>query len=189
MKIQGVTLRGTRVVDAEPAGMAPQQLITNSDFSDGTTGWTASGGFGTYSYTSSNQIALYNGELYFTYVSRTLSRSIPVSSVIADAATFTAVVNLRHREKGDAGTYTQVDTYTFTVTYKNSSNGTVITKTTGTSNAPQNSTDISLVLDRSEIPATFDTIATAEISLTAQDLGYWNGNHGPIVRYITLTAS
>jgi len=167
----------------------PMQLITNSDFTDGTNGWTAAGGFGTYSYTASNQVALYNGELYFTYVSRTVARNIDVSSVIANALSLKATVNIRHREKSDAGTYTQVDTYTFTVTYKNSSGATVLTKTTGLSNAPQNSTDINLILNRSEIPATFGTITTAAISVSAVDSGNWNGNHGPIVKYITLTAS
>jgi hypothetical protein len=31
--------------------LTPTQLLTNSDFSSGTTGWTASGGFGTWSFT------------------------------------------------------------------------------------------------------------------------------------------
>lgn len=168
--------------------MTPQQLITNSDFSGGTTGWTASGGFGTYSYTAGSQIALYNGELYFSFTSRTLSRNVTVSSVTADASTFTAVVNLRHDDKAIGG-YTQIDTYNFTVAYKNSSGGTVITKTTGTSNAPQNFTDITLTLNRSEIPAIFNTITSASISLTGIDTGGWAGNHGPVVKYITLTAA
>ena len=35
----------------------PTQLLTNSDFSSGTTGWTASGGFGTWSvYTSAERL-------------------------------------------------------------------------------------------------------------------------------------
>ena len=169
--------------------MTPEQLITNSDFSGGTTGWTASGGFGTYSYSSGSQIAINpDGYPQFSYTSRTMSRNIDVSSVTNDASTFTAVVNLRHDDK-NAGGYTQIDTYNFTVVYKNSSGGTVITKTTGTSNAPQNFTDITLTLNRSEIPSTFNTITTAAISLTGIDTGYWQGQHGPVVRYITLTAS
>jgi hypothetical protein len=188
MIIQGVTLSGVTVIDVEPA-LEPVQLLTNPDFAAGTTGWTASGGFGTYSYTSSNQIALHEGAMYFTYVSRTLSQTVNVSSVITAADTFTAVVNLRHREKGDSGDYTQIDTYTFSVVYKNSAGGTVITKTTGSANAPQNFTDIALTLDRTKIPATFDTIASAEVRVTGIDTGYWNGNHGPIVQYVTLTAT
>ena len=167
----------------------PVQLVTNSDFTNGTTGWTAGGGFGTYSYTSSNQVALNNGELYFTYVLRTVSRNIDVSSVITNALSLKATVNIRHQEKGDAATYTQVDTYTFTVAFKNSSGATVITKTTGLSNAPQYATDIDLTLNRSEIPATFGTITSADVSVSGVDKGNWNGNHGPIVKYITLTAS
>lgn len=178
------------VVYVPAAGVnPPQQLITNYNFASGTTGWTASGGFGTYSYTSSNLIALYNGELYFTYVSRTLTRSVSVSSIINDANTLTVVANLRHRENGDGATYTSIDTYNFTVVFKNSSGGTVATRSTGTVNAPQNFTDITLTLNRSEIFSTFNTIVTAEISLTGIDTKFWNGNHGPIVRYVTLTAS
>jgi hypothetical protein len=167
----------------------PVELATNSDFTNGTTGWTAGGGFGTYSYTSSNQVALYNGELYFTFQLRTVSQTMDVSSVIANTASFTATVNIRHQEKGGAATYTQVDTYTFTVVFKNSSGATVTTKTTGLSNAPQNATDVDLTLNRSEIPATFGTITSAVVSVSGIDSGYWNGNHGPIVKYITLTAS
>ena len=169
--------------------MTPEQLITNSDFSGGTTGWTASGGFGTYSYTAGSQIAINpDGYPQFSFTSRTLSRNVTVSSVTANASTFTAVVNIRHDDKATGG-YTQIDTYNFTVVYKNSSGGTVITKTTGTSNAPQNFTDITLTLNRSEIPATFNTIDSAAITLTGIDTGSWAGQHGPVVRYITLTAS
>ena len=180
-----VTINDTSVF----AGLAnPVQLVTNSDFTSGTTGWTASGGFGTYSYTSSNQVALNNGELYFTYVLRTVSRNIAVTSVIPNALSLKATVNIRHDQNG-GGTYTSIDTYTFTVVYKNSSGATVTTKTTGLSNAPQNATDIDLTLNRSEIPATFDTITTAAISVSGVDKGNWNGQHGPVVKYITLTAS
>jgi hypothetical protein len=65
----------------------------------------------------------------------------------------------------------------------------VTTKTTGLSNAPQTATDVDLILNRSEIPATFGTITSAVVSVSGIDTGYWNGNHGPIVKYITLTAS
>lgn len=165
----------------------PQQLVTNSDFSSGSTGWTASGGFGTYSFSSSNQIAINGGILYFTYVSRTLSRNISLSSLISDANTITAVANLKHNDK--AGGYTQIDTYNFTLVFKNSSGTTVATKTTGTSNAPQDYTDISLTLNRSDICSTFNNIASVDIQLTGIDTGFWNGNHGPMVQYITLTAA
>jgi hypothetical protein len=191
--VNGETVATTsvQIVDTSisPPLEEPVQLVTNSDFSDGTDGWTAAGGFGTYSYSSSNQVALNNGELYFTYVLRTVSRNIDVSSIIANALSLKATVNIRHREKGDAATYTQIDTYTFTARFKNSSGATVTTKTTGLSNAPQTATDIDLTLNRSEIPTTFGTITSVDLAVSGIDTGYWNGNHGPIVKYITLTAS
>jgi hypothetical protein len=168
-----------------------QQLLVNASFDDGTTGWTASGGFGTYSYTTSNQIAVLDGVAYFTYVSRTLSQTVNVSSVIPSSSSIVAVVNLRHRQKGDDGTYSQVDAYNFEVVFKNSSGSIVTTKrtpSTGNSNAPQEFTDINLTLERSEIPSDFDSIATAEVKVTGLDSGFWNGNHGPMVDYVTLTA-
>jgi hypothetical protein len=172
-----------------PEPLEPTQLITNSDFTNGSTGWSATGGFGTYSYTSSNQVAILDNVLYFTYVSRTVSRTVNLSSYSSLANTYTGVVNIRHREKGDNGLYTEIDKYTFTITYKNSGGGTVITKTTGNVDAPQNFTDISLTLNRSEIPLTFDDITSADVQVTGIDTGFWNGNHGPLVQYITLTAS
>jgi hypothetical protein len=78
----------------------PTQLLTNSDFSSGTTGWTASGGFGTWSFTSSNQAAVLNGVLYFTYVSRTVSQSVNVSSYVSTANSFTGIVNIKRENNG-----------------------------------------------------------------------------------------
>lgn len=170
----------------------PQQLLTNPNFDDGTTGWTASNGFGTYSYTSSNLIAVLDGVAYFTYVSRTLSQSVNVSEIIGEAGSFSAVVNIRHRQKGDDGTYTQVDTYNFEVLFKDSSGTTIASKRTpssGSSNAPQEFTDVELTLDRSEIAGTFDSINSIEVKVTGLDAGFWNGNHGPMVDYVTLTAN
>jgi hypothetical protein len=169
--------------------LTPTQLITNSDFTNGSTEWSATGGFGTYSYTLSNQVAILDNILYFTYVSRTVSQTVNIIPYISLSNTFTGVVNIRHRQRGDNGLYTEIDKYTFTIIYKNSGGGTVITKTTGNVNAPQYFTDISLTLNRSEIPLTFDTITSAVVQVTGIDTGYWNGNHGPLVNYITLTAS
>ena len=169
--------------------LTPTQLITNSDFTNDSTGWSATGGFGTYSYTSSNQVAILDNVLYFTYVSRTVSQTVDVSSYTSLAKSYVGVVNIRHREKGDNGLYTQIDKYTFTIIYKNSGGGTVITKTTGNVNAPQYFTDVSLTLNRSEIPLTFDTITSAVVQITGIDTGYWNGNHGPLVDYLTLTVN
>lgn len=165
------------------------QLLTNSDFSSGTTGWTATGGFGTYSFTSSSQVAVLDGILYFSYVSRIVSQIINTSSYIASANSFNGIVRIKHRQRGDDGGYTQIDTYNFTLLFRNAAGTTISTKTTGTVNAPQNYTDVTLTLNRSEIPATFDTINTVEVRVTGIDTGFWNGNHGPMVDYIKLNVS
>jgi hypothetical protein len=165
--------------------LTPTQLLTNSDFSSGTTGWTASGGFGTWSFTSSNRIAVLNGVLYFTYVSRTVSQSVNVSSLITSANSFSGVINIKREENGPNNN----DTYNFVLLFKNSSGTTITTKTTGTTIAPLNYTDITLTLNRSEIPTTFNTITTVEVQLTGVDAGFWNGNHGPWVDYIQLNVS
>jgi hypothetical protein len=163
----------------------PTQLLTNSDFSSGTTGWTASGGFGTWSFTSSNQAAVLNGVLYFTYVSRTVGQSVNVSSYVSTANSFTGIVNIKRENNGPNNN----DTYNFTLLFKNSGGTTIVTKTTGSSIAPLNYTDVTLTLNRSEIPATFDTITSVEVQITGQDAGNWNGNHGPWVDYVQLNVS
>ena len=163
----------------------PIQLLTNSDFDSGTTGWSASGGFGTWSYTLSNQVAVLNGVLYFTYISRTVSQSVNVSSYVSSANSFGGVLNIKREENGPNNN----DTYNFTLLFKNSGGTTIATKTTGSSIAPLNYTDITLTLNRSEIPATFDTITSVEVQVTGVDAGFWNGNHGPWVEYIKLNVS
>ena len=168
-----------------PTTFVATQLLTNPDFTLGTTGWTATGGFGTWSYTSSNQVAVLNGVLYFTYVSRTISQSVNVSSFIASANSFSGVINIKREENGPNNN----DTYNFTLLFKNSAGTTVTSKTTGSSIAPLNYTDVTLTLNRSEIPSTFNTINTVEIQLTGQDVGNWNGNHGPWVDYVNLNVS
>jgi len=161
------------------------QLLINPHFDLGTTGWTASGGFGSWSYTSSNQIAVLNSVLYFTYVSRTVSQSVNVSSYISSSDSFEGVLNIKREQNGPNNN----DTYNFTLLFKNSSGTTVITKTTGSSIAPLDYTDITLTLNRSEIPSTFDTITTVEVQITGQDVGNWNGNHGPWVDYVNLNVT
>ena len=165
------------------------QLLLNSDFDSGTTGWSATGGFGTYSYSSSSQVAVLDGILYFTYVSRTVSQSVNVNNYVSYSNSFEGVLNIKHRQRGDDGGYTEIDTYNFTMLFKNSGGTTIATKTTGTVNAPQNYTDIKLTLNRNEIPSTFDTITTVEIQITGTDMGFWNGNHGPMVDYVKLNVS
>jgi hypothetical protein len=166
------------------------ELLVNHNFDDGSTGWTASGGFGTYSYTSSNQIAVLDGIAYFTYVSRTLSQIVNVSDSIENINSFVCILNIRHRQKGDDGGYTQVDTYNFELVFKDSSNNVIISKRTpssGSSQAPKDFTDVELRLDRNEIE-NFNNIHFVEVKVTGIDTGFWNGNHGPMVDYISLQA-
>jgi hypothetical protein len=165
-----------------PEPLEPTQLLINPHFDLGTTGWTASGGFGTWSFTSSNQVAVLNSVLYFTYVSRTVSQSVDVSSLITSANSFGGVLNIKREENGPNNN----DTYNFTLLFKNSGGTTLVTKTTGSSIAPLNYTDITLTLNRSEIPSTFDTITSVEVRITGLDAGFWNGNHGPWVDYVNL---
>ena len=179
----------TPTPNVTPTPIGLTQLLTNSEFNSGTTGWSATGGFGTYSYTSSNQVAVLDGVLYFTYVSRTVSQSVNVSSYITSSNSFEGILSIKHRQKSDDGGYTQIDTYNFTILFKNSIGTTIATKTTGTTNAPQNFTDITLTLNRSEIPSTYDTITTVEVQITGVDSGFWNGNHGPMVNYVKLNVS
>jgi hypothetical protein len=168
-----------------PEPLEPTQLLVNPDFDSGTTGWSASGGFGTWSFTSSNQIAVLNGVLYFTYTSRTVSQSVNVSSYVSSANSFGGVLNIKREENGPNNN----DTYNFTLLFKNSGGTTIATKTTGSSIAPLNYTDITLTLNRSEIPSTFNTITSVEVQVTGVDAGFWNGNHGPWVDYIKLNVS
>lgn len=168
-----------------PTSLVVTQLLTNSDFDSGTTGWSASGGFGTWSFTSSNLAAVLNGVLYFTYVSRTVSQSVNVSSYISSSNSFEGILNIKREENGPNNN----DTYNFTLLFKNSGGTTIATKTTGSSIAPLNYTDITLTLNRSEIPATFDTITSVEVQITGLDAGFWNGNHGPWVDYVKLNVS
>ena len=168
-----------------PTTFVATQLLTNPEFSLGTTGWSATGGFGTWSFTSSNQVAVLNGVLYFTYVSRTISQSVNVSSFIGSANSFSGVINIKREENGPNNN----DTYNFTLLFKNLAGTTIASKTTGSSVAPLNYTDVTLTLNRSEIPSTFNNINTVEVQLTGQDLGNWNGNHGPWVDYVRLNVS
>lgn len=170
----------------------PIQLLSNPTFDNGIIGWTSNRGFANYSYYSASQPAVLNSVLYFSYVNTIVSQSVSVNGIIGDVTKFTAVINIKHREKGDAPTYTQIDKYSFEVLFKNASGTTVITKRTpasGQQNAPQYFTDLTLTLDRSEIPLTFNTISSIQVNISGIDTGYWNGNHGPMVDYVTLTAS
>jgi hypothetical protein len=164
------------------------QLLINNNFDQGTTGWSATGGFGAYSYYTSNQIAIDNGIAYFTYVTRTLSQVVDVSNIVSEIESFSCTLNIKHRQKGDEDAYTQVDVYNFELLFKDSSGNLLTSKrtpTTGNAPAPQEFTDINLELTRSEI-SSFNHISTIEVKITGLDTGFWNGNHGPMVDYVSL---
>ena len=173
-------------------GFQATQLLLNHTFDNGTTSWASNRGFTTYDYYSANQPAVLNSILYFSYVNTIVSQSVTVSTIISDVDTFTAVINIKHREKGDAATYTQIDKYSFEILFKNAAGTTIVTKRTpssGQQNAPQYFTDVTLTLNRNEIPSTFNNISSILVNISGIDTGYWNGNHGPMVDYVTLTAS
>ena len=105
-----------------------------------------------------------------------------MSSYISSSDSFEGILNIKREQNGPNNN----DTYNFTLLFKNSGGSTIATKTTGSSIAPLDYTDIRLTLNRSEIPTTFDTITTVEVQITGQDAGFWNGNHGPWVEYVNL---
>ncbi len=179
-----------------PSGATPTQLLVNSGFTDGTTGWTSSTGFQTYDFYSGSKPAVTDtindnglvgsdGYLVLSYVSATVSQTVSISN-ITDYNIITAVINIaRTPNREDIG----LDKFSFQVVYKNASNTTVATKRTpasGTQAVPLAFTDYTLTLTRNDNP-NFDTITSATVSIAGIDGGYWAGTHGPAVDYCTLT--
>lgn len=180
-----------------PSGATPVQLLVNSGFTNGTTGWSSPpDGFQTYDFFSGslpavtetiddNGLVGSSGYLVFSFVSRTVSQTVSISN-IADYNIITAVINIaRTPNRENIG----LDNFSFQVVYKNASNVTVATKRTpasGTQTVPSTFTDYTLTFTRDD-SADFDTIVSATVNITAIDGGYWAGTHGPAVDYCTLT--
>ena len=201
---------GRRCAKAEAAGPAPGpppgQLLTNSDFLSGTTGWTASPGFATFSYSSASRPAVttsidYSGRawpgysntgssgyLVFSYGAATVSQTVSVAATIGSINTFTAVMNMINVPNPSGSTF---DNFSFEVLYKDSGGTTLYTSripTSGTQTATNSYSNYTTTLGRSS-NANFGQIASATINIYGLDNGFWNGNYGPCVDYCTLTAS
>ncbi len=179
-----------------PSGATPVQLLVNSGFTNGTTGWSSSTGFATYNYSSGSQPAVVSsindngiigsdGYLILSYASATISQTVSISN-IADYNIITGVLNIT-RIPNNAGR--GADAFSFQVDYKNASNVTVATTRTpasGTQAAPETFTDYTLTFTRDDSVA-FDTIVSATVSFSGIDTGFWAGQHGPAIDYCTLT--
>lgn len=181
-----------------PSGATPVQLLVNSGFTSGTTGWTAAGGFQTYDYYSGSLPAVTNsindngvvgsdGYLVLSYIARTVSQTVSITD-IANYNIITSVINIaRTANRENIG----LDNFSFQVVYKDASNNTVATSripTSGTQTAPAVFTDYTLTFTRDD-SAAFDTIVSATVSISGIDGGFWAGNHGPAIDYCTLTLS
>lgn len=189
-----------------PSGATPVQLLVNSGFTDGTTGWTSTAGFQNppFVYNSgskpivvtsvpseitglNNNITGSDGYLIFSFTSATVSQTVSIAS-ISDYNIITAVINIaRVPNRENIG----IDAFSFQVVYKDAANATVATKRTpasGTQSAPTSLTDYTLTFTRDD-SAAFDTITSAVVSITGIDAGFWAGQYGPVVDYCTLTLS
>ncbi len=189
-----------------PSGATPVQLLVNSGFTDGTTGWTSSRGFQTtpFVYNSgsqpiivtsvpseitghNNNITGSDGYLIFSFTSAIITQTVSITD-IANYNIITGIINIA-RVPNNAGR--GIDAFSYEIVYKNSSNVTVATKrtpATGTQSAPLTLTDYIVSLRRDE-SALFDSIVSATVSITGIDQGYWAGQYGPVVDYCTLTLS
>jgi hypothetical protein len=201
---------GRRFAKAKAGGPAPGpppgQLLTNSDFLSGTTGWTASPGFGTFSYSSASRPAVTTsidyssrawpgysntgstGYLVFSYAAGIVSQTVSVSATIALINTFTGVINLINVPNPSGS---GADSFYFEVLYKDSGGTTLYTSRTpasGTQAPPNTYTSYTLTLTRSGNP-NFGQIASATVNIYGIDNNFWNGNYGPCVDYCRLTAS
>jgi hypothetical protein len=180
------------------------QLLTNPDFLDNTTGWTSSRGtsnigFLPYSTTNGNAPAVTpsinanggivgsNGYLVFSYASATVSQTVSVDTTTMEKLTATlSIVNILNAINVDP--LTKIDTFSFEVLFKNAANNTLYSKRTpsnGVQNAPSVFTDYSLELNRSD-STNFDDITSVTVKITSTDTGYWGGQHGACVDYCTL---
>ena len=185
-----------------PSGATPVQLLVNSGFTNGTTGWSSSSGFRTdpFNYQIGSQpivVASVNdggitgsdGYLIFSFSSATVSQTVSIAD-IANYNIITAIINISRISNNDIQRPTP-DAFSFVIVYKNASNGTVATKRTpasGTQSAPTSFTDYTLTFTRDD-NVNFDTITSATVSISGIDNGFWQGQHGPVVDYCTLTLS
>jgi hypothetical protein len=183
-----------------PSGATPEQLLVNSGFTNGTTGWTSSSGFQTTPFDfesgtqpivvqtiNDNGITGSDGYLIFSFTLATVSQTVSITD-IANYNIITGVLNLTQIPNNSGR---GIDSFSYQIVYKNASNGIVATKQTpasGRQSAPTSFTDYTLTFTRDD-SAAFDTIVSATVSFSGIDQGSWRGQHGPAVDYCTLTLS
>ncbi len=198
-----------------PPGPPPgTQLLSNSDFLLGTSGWTAqaSSGFATYSASSANRPAITNsptnpsgfpsnGYLIFSFPSAESTENvyqiINISGLggINSITTEANVLSLRNKVGPGIG---PLDVFKLTVEFRNASGTVLSSMTTGNVNPPGISmdrvttpltfTNYALTLNRSSA-AYFDNIRSIKVTLYGYDPGYWNGNFGPVVDSCFVTVN
>ena len=164
--------------------------LINPHFTEGTDGWTATDGFQTHSGNEGNRPSVHDNALIFSHDDdvNVVRQTLALGSVTAFNQ-ITSTMNIRNNQSiQNTSLY---DTYYFEVVFRDSAN-TVLTSlrtpTSGTANAPDTATDVVLTLTRSGF-AGFDSIASVEVIAFGDDVGYWAGNYGPIVEYITVVPS
>jgi hypothetical protein len=185
-----------------PSGATIVQLLVNSGFTNGTTGWSSSRGFQTttFDYQSGSQpivvasvsdsgITGSDGYLIFSYISALVSQTVAITD-ISNYNILTAVINISRIPNNNISRPTP-DAFFFQVVYRNASNVTVAamrTPASGTQAASETFTDYTLIFTRDD-NVNFDTITSATVNIAGTDNGFWLGQHGPVVDYCTLTLS
>lgn len=204
--ISSISRRFGRTKAVPAPGPAPGQLLLNSNFLNGTSNWTSSTGFGTFSYSFASQPAVTtsidyssrawsgysntgsNGYLVFSYSAGVVSQTVSVAATIGSINTFTGVMNMINVPNPGGTTY---DNFSFEILYKNSSGTTLYTSripSSGTQTATNSYSNYTVTLTRSG-NANFGQIASATVNIYGIDNGFWNGNYGPCVDYVSLTAT
>lgn len=143
-------------------------LVSNYNFSDGSTSWS----------TSSGSCLISGGMIAYSYSSDTVSQTVSISST-SGVNSYTVYFNTVSAWYGTGS-------FGVTVTFLNSEGGTVGTLTTSSSSTSSVWTQNSLTLNRSDYSSTFDTITSVTIAVTGCDTIGWAGYYGPRITNVIL---
>ncbi|WWT39292.1 hypothetical protein [Microcystis phage Mel-JY01] len=180
--------------ETPPPPQEPIQILLNSEFTTGSTHWTASGTFGTFSTNNASRPAVYQNTLVFSYsdAAGIVSQTVDVSQNIQTYDEFNSVMRIRHIQNtspwGSTSSYSSIDKFYFMVEFFDTNNIMLINKRippSGTENCPRYYTEYSLSLNRNEI-VNFNDIRYVKVTVFGDDTAFWNGNYGPQVDYIRL---